>query len=186
MLQSCFVTAIRICIHFSSLVLICTCYSAGVDVTLVYHPCISKRRFMLTNSIIFYLEVICLLLNKLKVASIIRRNSARGLDQQEGLVPIMEDWHAKLCFGGVMHCVIKKFITCIITVKITCSWNSTLYNLQCWLAEGMLLQSQKRCICLRRILSFMEAYICIAVMQVFNMSSLDVVVVMWGDVLRVY
>lgn len=31
----------------------------------------------------------------------VRSNSARGLDRLEGLLPVAEDWHAKVCFIGV-------------------------------------------------------------------------------------
>ena len=31
----------------------------------------------------------------------IRSNSTRGLDQLQGLVPVVEDWHSKVCFLGV-------------------------------------------------------------------------------------
>ncbi len=34
----------------------------------------------------------------------IRSNSARGLDQLEGLLPVVEDWHTKVCFLGVSAC----------------------------------------------------------------------------------
>jgi L1 cell adhesion molecule like protein len=31
----------------------------------------------------------------------IRSNSARGLDQLQGLLPVVEDWHTKVCLLGV-------------------------------------------------------------------------------------
>ena len=31
----------------------------------------------------------------------IRRNSERGRDRLEGVKPVCEDWHAKLCLLGV-------------------------------------------------------------------------------------
>ena len=31
----------------------------------------------------------------------IRSNSARGQDRLEGLIPVAEDWHAKVCLMGV-------------------------------------------------------------------------------------
>lgn len=34
----------------------------------------------------------------------IRRNSYNGQDRVEGLVPVVEDWHAKVCFLKVLFC----------------------------------------------------------------------------------
>ena len=31
----------------------------------------------------------------------VRSNSARGLERLEGLLPVVEDWHTKVCFIGV-------------------------------------------------------------------------------------
>ena len=31
----------------------------------------------------------------------IRSNAERGKERLEGLVPVIEDWHAKMCFLGV-------------------------------------------------------------------------------------
>ncbi len=31
----------------------------------------------------------------------IRSNSERGKDRLEGLIPVVEDWHAKVCLFGV-------------------------------------------------------------------------------------
>ena len=33
----------------------------------------------------------------------IRSNSLRGLDRLEGLLPVAEDWHAKVCLMGVSY-----------------------------------------------------------------------------------
>ena len=33
----------------------------------------------------------------------IRSNSERGKDQLEGLQPVVEDWHAKVCLLGVSN-----------------------------------------------------------------------------------
>ena len=33
----------------------------------------------------------------------IRSNSLRGLDRLEGLLPVAEDWHAKVCLMGVNY-----------------------------------------------------------------------------------
>ena len=40
----------------------------------------------------------------------IRTNSERGKDRLEGLKPVCEDWHAKLCLLGVC----KKIVVCLI------------------------------------------------------------------------
>ena len=32
----------------------------------------------------------------------IRSNSARGSDRLEGLLPVVEDWHTKVCLIGVI------------------------------------------------------------------------------------
>lgn len=42
----------------------------------------------------------------------IRSNSYRGLDRLEGLQPVVEDWHAKMCLLGVSVIII--LYTCII------------------------------------------------------------------------
>ena len=34
----------------------------------------------------------------------VRSNSERGLDRLEGLQPVIEDWHAKVCLLGVSLC----------------------------------------------------------------------------------
>ena len=34
----------------------------------------------------------------------IRSNSLRGKDRLEGMVPVIEDWHAKVCLLGVSTC----------------------------------------------------------------------------------
>ena len=34
----------------------------------------------------------------------IRENSDRKRHRLEGIIPIIEDWHAKMCLVGVSHC----------------------------------------------------------------------------------
>lgn len=36
----------------------------------------------------------------------IRKNSERGKEHLEGLTPVCEDWHTKLCLLGVRHVII--------------------------------------------------------------------------------
>ena len=35
----------------------------------------------------------------------VRSNSLRGKDRLEGLKPVVEDWHAKVCLLGVSSCI---------------------------------------------------------------------------------
>ena len=38
-----------------------------------------------------------------------KKNENRGLEQLEGLVPVIEDWHAKVCMLKVCHFILKAF-----------------------------------------------------------------------------
>lgn len=39
----------------------------------------------------------------------IRSNSTRGKDRLEGLEPIIEDWHAKVCLLGVSYNLLQSY-----------------------------------------------------------------------------
>ena len=54
---------------------------------------------------------------RIRGAQRIRRNSYNGRDRVEGLVPVVEDWHAKVCFLKVLFC--KTYII----LKATCMYN---------------------------------------------------------------
>ena len=45
-----------------------------------------------------------LIVARIRGAQRIRRNSYNGRDRVEGLVPVVEDWHAKVCFLKVLFC----------------------------------------------------------------------------------
>jgi len=53
----------------------------------------------------------------------VRGNSDNGRDRLEGLVPVVEDWHAKVCFLQVRICVwvdnIMKYYDVILYKKIS-------------------------------------------------------------------
>ena len=70
----------------------------------------------MTSFITFFLEVICLLLNVLEEASTFVATFLQGKDRLEGLLPVVEDWHAKVCLLGV--CAILYSITVIDYCKI--------------------------------------------------------------------
>ena len=48
-------------------------------------------------------------------------NATRGKEKLEGLVPVIEDWHAKVCFLGVSKALYVLYITavCIIPGSIS-------------------------------------------------------------------
>ena len=50
----------------------------------------------------------------------VRSNSERGKDRLEGLQPVVEDWHAKVCLLGVCLYIIKYLHDC----EITCIANA--------------------------------------------------------------
>ena len=41
----------------------------------------------------------------------IRKNSERGKERLEGLAPVCEDWHAKLCFLGMSNAIVIQWCT---------------------------------------------------------------------------
>ena len=47
------------------------------------------------------------LLAILEMSGRILSNSTRGIDRLEGLVSVIEDWHAKVCILGVNACVLR-------------------------------------------------------------------------------
>lgn len=50
----------------------------------------------------------------------IRSNSTRGKDRLEGLIPVAEDWHAKVCFLGVSAQSEVKYLYISAFVHIPC------------------------------------------------------------------
>ena len=49
-------------------------------------------------------------------AQAIRANSENGIDRLEGLVPVAEDWHAKVCLLGVNTSFLPQRTVCIMFV----------------------------------------------------------------------
>lgn len=50
----------------------------------------------------------------------IRSNSIRGKDRLDGIIPVVEDWHAKLCFLEVKHISLHNIIVVVATNIIWC------------------------------------------------------------------
>ena len=57
---------------------------------------------------------------RIRGAQRIRRHSYNGKDRVEGLVPVVEDWHGKVCFLKVLFCSDSSYSLYKCLLKATC------------------------------------------------------------------
>lgn len=111
-----------------------------------------------------------------------RCNSIRGKDRLDGIVPVVEDWHAKMCFLEVCHIFVSNMLQLIFHLlqmvwkrlyKIASVSNGgTLYQLRNLLNRRNVTK-QNMSACEEFFILVVEAHILVAAMETFNMTSLN-------------